>query len=269
MGTKERRQRELAVREQRFLDKAQELIQRDGLLTLQMSRIAEECDYATGTLYQHFASKEDLLVALATRNCLSRVALFERAARWQGPTRERMLAIALADLMVMREQPEHFRLAQVVWTDVIWGAASEASRARSLAAAAPLSALVDGIVEDALKAGDLPATIGLSPQTLTVGPWSMCLGLYTLFQQDGLLDPRDIGDPHRLLVKHLQYLFNGYGWKPLFDPADDAAVDALSERVCDAVFGVACPRSPGDPDRALVQDRARSPHVLPKEILHG
>ena len=36
MSTKERRQRDLADREQLFLDKAQELIQRDGLLNLQM-----------------------------------------------------------------------------------------------------------------------------------------------------------------------------------------------------------------------------------------
>ena len=57
MSTKDRRLRERAEREQRFLDKAQELIQRDGLMSLQMGRIAEECDYAIGTLYQHFASK--------------------------------------------------------------------------------------------------------------------------------------------------------------------------------------------------------------------
>ena len=93
------------------LDTAQALIQRDGLLSLQMSRLAEACEYATGTLYRHFASKEDLLVALATRNSLQRIGLFERAARWSGPTRDRILALALADLIVLREQPEHFRLA--------------------------------------------------------------------------------------------------------------------------------------------------------------
>ncbi|MBP6797251.1 MAG: TetR/AcrR family transcriptional regulator, partial [Luteimonas sp.] len=128
MATVDRKQRELARREDQFLDKAQELIQRDGLLSLQMSKLAEECEYATGTLYKHFASKEDLLVALSTRNCLGRVELFERAARWNGPTRERLLALALADLIVLREQPEHFRLAQFVWTDVVWGAASAESR---------------------------------------------------------------------------------------------------------------------------------------------
>lgn len=247
MSTKDRRLRERAEREQRFLDKAQELIQRDGLLSLQMSRIAEECDYATGTLYQHFASKEDLLVALATRNALSRVDLFERAARWHGPTRERMLSIALADLMVIREQPEHFRLAQFVLTDVIWGAASPTSRQRSLEASAPLGALTDSIVVDAIAAGDLPAGLGLSPQAVTIGPWTLSLGLHTLTQAEGLLEglasPHALGDPYRLLMKHLHYLLNGYGWLPLFNPADDDALDALNARLCREVFDSPCPKS--------------------------
>ena len=62
-----RRQRDIARREQAMLDAAQALIQRDGLLSLQMARVAEESGYAIGTLYKHFASKEDLLVTLATR----------------------------------------------------------------------------------------------------------------------------------------------------------------------------------------------------------
>ena len=247
MSTKDRRLRERAEREQRFLDKAQELIQRDGLLSLQMSRIAEECDYATGTLYQHFASKEDLLVALATRNSLSRVDLFERAARWHGPTRERMLAIALADLMVIREQPEHFRLAQFVLTDIIWGAASAQSRQRSLEASAPLGALTDSIVMDAIAVGDLRAGLGLSPQAVAIGPWTLSLGMHTLTHAEGLLegliDAHALGDPYRLLMKHLHFLLNGYGWQPLFDPADDDALDALTARLCREVFDSPYPQA--------------------------
>lgn len=243
MGTQERRQRDLADREHLFLDTAQALIQRDGLRNLQMSRIAEESQYAIGTLYHHFASKEDLLVALATRNCLCRLDWFERAARWDGPTRERMLAVALADLMVLREQPEHFRLSQFVWSEVVWAAASQESRRRALAASAPLGELVDRIAADALANGDLPAGIALSPPALTIGPWSLCLGLHTLVHVDGMLDQHGVGDPYLLLIKHLHYLLNGYGWQPLFDPADDAAIAAQIERVCQAVFGTACPRT--------------------------
>jgi AcrR family transcriptional regulator len=243
MSTKDRRLRERAEREQRFLDKAQELIQRDGLLSLQMSRIADECDYAIGTLYQHFASKEDLLVTLATRNCINRVDLFERAARWHGLTRERMVAITLADLMVIRAQPEHFRLEQFVFTDVIWGAASPSVRYRALQTGAPLGALIDGIVEDAIAAGDLRADIGLSPQAVTIGPWTLSLGIHTLSHAEGLLEAHALGDPYRLLMKHLHFLLNGYGWQPLFDPADDAALDALNTRLCREVFDSACPQS--------------------------
>lgn len=242
MSTKDRRLRERSEREQRFLDKAQELIQRGGLLSLQMSRIAEECDYAIGTLYQHFASKEDLLVTLATRNCMSRVDLFERAARWNGPSRERMLAIALADMMVIRAQPEHFRLAQFVWTDVIWGAASAQARQRSIEAGAPLGELIDGIVEDAIAAGDLSAHIGLSPQTVAIGPWTLSLGMHTLTHAEGMLEAHALGDPHRLLMKHLHFLLNGYGWQPLFDLADDAALDALNARLCRQIFDSECPQ---------------------------
>ena len=241
MSTKDRRLRERGEREQRFLDKAQELIQRDGLLSLQMARIAEECDYAIGTLYQHFASKEDLLVTLATRNCLSRVHLFECAARWQGSSRERMLAIALADQMVIRAQPEHFRLAQFVWTDVIWGAASAQTRQRSLEASAPLGALVDGIVDGAIAAGDLRADIGLTPQAVAIGPWTLSLGMQVLTHAEGMLGAHALGDPYRLLMKHLHFLLNGYGWRPLFDPADDAALDALNTRLCREVFDSTCP----------------------------
>jgi AcrR family transcriptional regulator len=236
MSTRERRQRDLAAREHRFLDCAQDLIQRDGLLSLQMSRIAEECDYAVGTLYQHFASKEDLLVALATRNCTSRVGLFERAAKWPGPTRERLLAIAIADLMIIREQPEFFRLAQYVFTDVIWHAASERARQRSLEASAPIGTLIEGIVADALHAGDLPGTTGLTPQTLTIGPWTMCMGMHTLVHAEGVLERHGAGEPYRVLIKHLQHLLNGYGWQPLFDVSDEAAIDAQLARISREVF---------------------------------
>ncbi|HZH43756.1 MAG TPA: TetR/AcrR family transcriptional regulator [Lysobacter sp.] len=239
MGTKDRRQREFAERERRFLDAAQALIQRDGLLSLQMSRIAEACDYAIGTLYQHFASKEDLLVALATRNCLDRADLFWKAAQWTGPTRERMLAVAIADLMILREQPEHFRLAQFVWTEVVWGAASAEARTRSLEATEPLMRAVHSIVADAVACGDLPADTPFAPDALTIGPWSLCLGMHTLLHAEGVLPAAQFSEPYRLLFRHLQYLFNGYGWQPLFDPRDDATLDALVARVSRAVFD--CP----------------------------
>lgn len=240
MPTTDRRQREFAQRETLLLDAAQALIRRDGLPGLQMARIAEECEYAIGTLYRHFASKEDLLLALCTRNCERRVALYERAARWNGPSRERIVALALADLVVAREQPEHVRLAQFVWTDVVWDAASPAARQRALAIWGTLGSLTSDIADQARRDGDLPASLPLPGESLLTGPWALSLGLHTLAQRPGLLDP-SLGDPYRLLLQHLHYLLNGYGWRPLFDPGDGDALDRLSARLCRDIFDVPCP----------------------------
>ena len=237
MGTRERRQREIARREQHILDTAQVLIQREGLLNLQMSRLAEACDYAVGTLYQHFSRKEDLLVALTTRNSLSRIDRFERAAAWSGPTRERLLAIALADTLLLDQSPEMFRLSQFVFTEVIWGAASPERRQEALATGTPIEHLVTGIVQDAIACGELPDNLGMSPLEVALGAWAQCLGMHNLIHAEGVLDGQQVRQPYQLLFKHLNHLLNGYGWRPLMAPVDDAAVAEQIERLCRDVFG--------------------------------
>lgn len=236
MGTRERRQREVAAREQRILDAAETLIQEDGLLNLQMSRLAEACDYAVGTLYQHFAKKEDLLVALATRTCLSRLDLYERASSWSGSTRERLLAIALADTLLQDNSPGMFRLSQFVFTEVIWGAASAQRRAEALATSAPIEAFVTRIVEDAIAQGDVPDTLAMTPVEVALGIWTQCLGMHTLIQAEGLLEGYDRSQSYRLLFKHLNHLLNGYGWRPLMATVDDEAAGEQIARLCRDVF---------------------------------
>lgn len=241
MGTRERRQRDIADREQRILDTAEALIQSEGLLNLQMSRLAEACDYAVGTLYQHFAKKEDLLVALATRTCLSRLDLYERAASWSGSTRERLLAIALADTLLQDNSPGMFRLSQFVFTEVIWGAASAQRRAEALATSAPIEAQVTGIVEDAIVKGDVPSTLAMAPVEVALGIWTQCLGMHTLIQAEGLLEGYDRSRSYGLLFKHLNHLLNGYGWRPLMATVDDNAVSEQIARLCRDVFGETIP----------------------------
>jgi AcrR family transcriptional regulator len=236
MGTKERRQREISEREQRFLTKAWELILQDGLLNLQMARVAEACDYATGTLYQHFASKEDLLVAIACVKSTLRAGLFERAARWRAPSRDRVFAAIVADMLFARHYPDYFRLTQFVTTEVIWGAASSARRQAALDSCRPIGDAVFCIFRDAVGAGDLDPR-GLSVAELMVGPWTLCSGMHTLVHAEGMLQQYEVRDPYRLLMRHAHNLFNGYGWRPLFDPADDRALDALVAQIICELFG--------------------------------
>lgn len=239
MGTRERRQREFAEREHLFLDAARALILENGLLNLQMSKVAERCEYAVGTLYLHFASKEDLLLALTTEWVIEHAAMFQRVAQWQATPRERMFAIGVADMIFVRRNPEYFRIAQYALCEVVWRAASPERREDFLEANQPIGAAVVGIVHDAVAAGELDPR-GLPAEHLTLGFWALAAGTHNIVHVEGILDTFNVPDPYRLMCRHMQVMLNGYGWQPLADPADDAALDRLIQRICKEVFDDLC-----------------------------
>ena len=240
MGTRERRQRQLEEREQLIIDVAWEAVREQGLLKLQMSRIAERCEYAVGTLYQHFASKEDLLLAVTTCIAREHAAMLQRVADWSATPRERMFAIAVADMIFVLRNPDYFRLAQYTQCEVVWEAASLARRQALLACIEPIGEVVCGIVDDAVAAGDL-ALRGLSAYQLGIGCWALADGTHNLVHTRGILLEPDTRASYRLMCRHMQTLLNGFGWQPLAKLDDEAALDALIERIRRDVFGDLCP----------------------------
>jgi AcrR family transcriptional regulator len=221
MGTKERRLREVAEREQLFIDRARDLVCQEGLLQLQMARLAEACDYATGTLYQHFASKEDLIVALLTDRVGERIELFRRAAQWSGRPRDRMFAIAVAETIFVERNPEYFRIEQLALTEVVWSAASLERRTAYLKQTRPIGEMVLDIVRDAVAVGDLSLQ-GETVEETAVGVWMLVCGTHDLVHTEGLLESFDVREPYRLMGRNIHRLLNGLGWQPLFDLTDEA-----------------------------------------------
>jgi AcrR family transcriptional regulator len=240
VGTKERRQREVADRERFFLDTARELIREQGLLNLQMSRIAEKSEYAVGTLYQHFSSKEDLLLALTTVMGTEHVELFERVGRWQASSRDRMFAISVADTIFVRRNPEFFRVAQYSLCEVVWHAASAERRTAFLEQVAqPVGAVVTGIISDAVASGDV-ALHSLSEEALSTGLWALTSGTHNLVHAEGVVEVFQSQDPYRLMCRHVNVMLNGFDWQPRVDPHDEVALDALIQRIQNEVFHDHC-----------------------------
>lgn len=70
----------------RLLRAAQELIEADGYAAAPVLAIAERAGVAAGTLYRHFASKEELFVELFRHVCDREVQAMERAAAAMEPS---------------------------------------------------------------------------------------------------------------------------------------------------------------------------------------
>jgi len=235
MSTTDRRQKAFAEREQILLDGAHYLISREGLLNLQMHRVAQHCDYSVGTLYQHFSSKEDMLLALLTERIGDRLGLFARVADWDAGSREQLVGLVVADVIFARQQPLFFHLQQYLSTQVISATISEARREQAMAAHKPLADLFQGVIVEALARGDLPAS-GMTPIQIGSGLWALGEGIHTLAHAEGLMDAYQLGRPYALLFHHFHALLNGLGWQPLCDITDGRAVRALLTRVVTELF---------------------------------
>lgn len=94
------------VREQarrHLLEAGAEHIARDGLERASVDAIAIAAGYAKGTFYNYFDSKEQLFGEVIAEGARRAVAHYAQA-KDRGTTRERLLALAAADVNVLREE---------------------------------------------------------------------------------------------------------------------------------------------------------------------
>jgi AcrR family transcriptional regulator len=138
---------------ERVLDAATELVRRDGE-KVPIARIAEHAGVGVGTVYRHFATREDLLGALVYRSFGLAVDNARAAAAHPGSALEGVRAFFLATL----RDRERFVLP-LHGGPVIF---SPATRQRQ----AQVRAVLRGLIERGQGAGELRAD--LSPEDLIV-----------------------------------------------------------------------------------------------------
>lgn len=224
MTTAARKQRDLRARESLILDHAHHLLEEKGYLGLNLDELANRIEYAKGTIYLHFETKEDLLLGVVVRLCQERAELFRKATRFPGLTRERCSAIGVADLLLKQRQPHAFELMQLVKTASVWEKTSikrrQAMHQSFLDAMDPALALV----REALLIGDIPQR-NLQPEQILLGLFAITQGAL-LFQTDSEQD-RQAG--HGFADGTLQRLCHafcdGVGWTPLYADHDYASVE--------------------------------------------
>lgn len=237
MATSPRKLREVRAREAELLELARALIAEHGLRGLTMEKLAAASEYSKGTVYQHFASKEDLFAELAAGHMQGRIERFARAAAFSGNTRERLSAIGLAEeLYVLGNVPE-YRMQMAITMEVFSSNARPDRMQTLMNLEMQCVGITSGIVRDAIAAGDLTLREHASPEGLTMVLWGSYIGTFKMFvcrEDTGGCPAEQLGlDPVENLTHHIQFLLDGYGWKPL---SGDFDYLASRQRILSEVF---------------------------------
>src|SRR5262245_51842398 len=199
-----------------------------------MEAIAESIHFSRAVVYQHYKSKEDVLVALAAQTGERRVELFERAAAFRGKPRERMLAIGEAVAHFATTYPSHFKTEHIIHTSSVRDKCSPENQIRLATCEAKCPLIAAGIVRDAISQGDLVLPEGLAPEQMIFGLWSMYFGGLFLMSSDIDLERKGgVTEPMNALRRASAALMDGYGWKPLSSEWD---YDATRKRVAQEVI---------------------------------
>lgn len=223
MNTKTRRQREFEQRELLFLETASEIIRSDGVSACTMDKIAELTEYAKGTVYKHFTSKEDILCGLCVERLSKGVEMFAHALLIEGGTRQKMVAIGLSYQLFTNKYPEEFDLLIAARTNNIREKASPSRIQQMEQIDGTCQQIIHSIIEQAITQGDLTLPKGMQVVDLGFGLWAASFGLLALSQADGLVGGFMPTDVEHQLVSHMDCLLDGYGWQPLSSqhPSED------------------------------------------------
>ncbi len=232
MNTLSRKQQEMQEREGRILDLARRYL-KQGYHNLSMHQIARDLQYATGTIYNHFKNKEEIVIALVIQTMKVRVELFRRARDWKALPRERLQAIGIAAELFVQLYPDYFSVEQLVRSDALWEKTSEDRRHAMHTCESGCIGVVAGIVSEGVQAGHLTLPDGFTCEDLVFGLWSLHCGAFTIMATSSSLDQLGIKDPPNALHVATHKMLDGYGFKPLSSEHDYRAV---RERIRQEVF---------------------------------
>ena len=228
-----RKQREINEREKLILSAAQSMLHQHGYNYLTMDRVAETVEYSKGTIYNHFASKEDLVCSLCCRCVSNLIEVFERAYHYPGTTRERYSAIGIGYSIYHQLHPLDSQILQTVKNNAVREKISEYKLAEMESLEQKITKITSSIVQQAIDCGDLDKRHQDNVSTIVFGCWSMHYGALMLDQSDIPLYELGFNPVVKMLWKNANIYLDGYQWQPLSSSID---TDQLFEKISTALF---------------------------------
>jgi AcrR family transcriptional regulator len=173
-------------------------------------------EYSNGTIYQHFSTKEDLITALAVESSEQRLALLTKARKYRGRSRERMLALGVADDLFVRLFPHFFRSELVIHMAGLESRASSSRRETLTRQDQCIAAWIQEIVQEAVEVGDLLGASTSTAGDVAISLFSMAIGTHLcVVNLPQVVEQLGVASPQGTLRDSGQALLDGLGWRPL------------------------------------------------------
>lgn len=211
----------LLAREQEIIECALELIKLNGAENLTMDKLVAQVPYSKGTVYNHFSSKEDLLIAISNRALKILSKLFYKASQFSATTRERMYLVSFAYLIYAILHPALFETMLCAKSPTISGKASlQRVTEHDELELEMLSSLFE-LIQQAIDAGDLNLPPYMTIQQTCFAQWSSSYGVIALLSaNESSCKGREELIVEQELFNKSSILLDGLQWFPLSKEVD-------------------------------------------------
>ena len=211
---------EFASRELELIELARSLVEDECLTTLTIDKLVAAAPYSKGTIYKHFISKEDLLLAICN-TCVSEIhALFKRALTFKGNSRERIIAVVVAYIIWAKLHPSQLFAVLSAHSPSVAACSSEERNVGHQQAEMALMAIMNDEIGKAINAGDLTLPDSISFQQVTFAMWSASWGAMALIMSKGSSTELQPMILERESFTNARLILDGFNWKPLSNEWD-------------------------------------------------
>ncbi len=208
-------------REQEIVEHAIQLFSERGFLGVRMSDVAKQTQYSMGTIYSHFESKEDLLIACAHALVLDHQLLFTRVRELGIPAIEQIITLAQGVWVVASKFPDLIEIKSLSLMRSVWKRATEQRVSRYDHLHEDLSLRIremamEAIAESFSGYDDLEgkALEGLA-DTLTHGLWGLSIGMSSITQSgyaENHCEEHSDEELEQFFSINYSNFLKGYGW---------------------------------------------------------
>jgi len=207
--------KEFQAREYELISLARSLVENDCLATLTIDKLVAKSRYSKGTIYKHFVSKEDLLMAICNTSIKEMQQMFVRALEFNGNSREKVLAVMVSYVIWAKLYPSQLFAVLAAHSPSVAACCSKERNNTHKEHESSLMGLMNRQIEKAVESGDLNLPKNMFVEQVTFSMWSASWGAMALIMSKGesvKLGPMVL---ERESFTNARLILDGFGWKPM------------------------------------------------------